>query len=473
MGKLKPLPLEQPAIQAEWFEEPRLLFAQNQMHSDPKIGIPLYGPRSLGTPRHKSEVHIGFLGTGETIAKARDFYSACAKGVDGDEERCPFPGWQKDRGFRSELRFNDRVDEIITRTECQDILNIKSGKQRFETLLSLLQDKTRLISQRDQPLDYVVLALPQDFYLKCRTVTYQLKGVGHVHRDLRRAFKAMAMKYQKPTQILRDTTTGLTPARRLDHKSVIAWNLFTGMYFKVEGLPWGPIGLPPGSCFVGISFYRPLGSVSTLRTSVVQAFDENGEGLILRGHDFKWNEDKEGRSPHLSSEMSEKLIRMVLDRYQAERKQLPLRVVIHKSSRFEHEEREGFEQALKGISQHDLVALAPSSDVRLIRTGQYPPLRGTYFSVGNASYLYSTGYLPSLGKFPHGHVPSPLQIADHVGDTPRQKLLNEVLLLTKMNWNSANVDGSKPITLRFSSLVGDIMREIGDDNPQPKYKYYM
>ena len=74
---------------------------------------------------------------------------------------------------------------------------------------------------------------------------------------------------------------------------MVAWNLFTGLYFKIDGLPWGPTGLPPGSCFIGISFFRPLGESSTLRTSVVQAFDENGEGLVLRGHRFHWD-DRQG-----------------------------------------------------------------------------------------------------------------------------------------------------------------------------------
>ena len=73
------------------------------------------------------------------------------------------------------------------------------------------------------------------------------------------------------------------------------------------------------------------------------------------------------------------------------------------------------------------------------------------------------------------HVPSPLQIADHVGqDTPRQTLLCEVLALTKMNWNSAQFGGLLPITLRFSRLVGEIMREIPPDrDPLLQYKYYM
>jgi hypothetical protein len=94
--------------------------------------------------------------------------------------------------------------------------------------------------------------------------------------------------------------------------------------------------------------------------------------------------------------------------------------------------------------------------------------------VGAVSYLYTTGYLPALGKYPHGHVPSPLQVADRVGDTAKADLLREVMALTKMNWNSASMGGLKPITLRFAELVGGVLRELpADREPQPKYKFYM
>jgi hypothetical protein len=73
------------------------------------------------------------------------------------------------------------------------------------------------------------------------------------------------------------------------------------------------------------------------------------------------------------------------------------------------------------------------------------------------------------------HVPSPLLISDHVGqDTPRETLLREVLMLTKMNWNSAHLGGLLPITVRFARLVGDIMREIpADRDPLPQFKFYI
>jgi hypothetical protein len=471
--KIASLELTSPRLSTDWLEEPRLLFANDKVHPDPKTGIPLYGPRSLGTSRHKNEIHIGFIGTSQSVDRGKQFYRKCSDGIDGDDQHEPFPGCRSDLGFRSELRIEDKLTELISRQESEGILGLKRSRERFENLLQLLQQKMIVLTQRDYPLDYVVLVLSPELYKKCRTTDYFEKGKGRIHRDLRLAFKAMAMQYHKPTQILRETTTGLTDSRqKLDHESVIAWNLFTGMYFKVDGLPWGPTGLLPASCHVGISFFRPLGESSTLRASVVQAFDENGDGLVLRGHRFHWD-DKQGKSPHLSAQMADDLISMVLERYKQERNQLPQRVVVHKTSGFEPDEQKGFESALAKVQRYDLISLCPTSQSRLLRAGKYPPLRGTSFGIGDVTNLYTSGYIPTLGRFPHGHVPSPLRIGDHIGDTAIRSLMQEIMVLTKMNWNSANFSGLWPITLRFSRLVGEVLREIGDREPEPKYKFYM
>ncbi len=237
--------------------------------------------------------------------------------------------------------------------------------------------------------------------------------------------------------------------------------------------------LQPGTCFVGISFFHPLGSRSnTLQTSLVQAFDEHGEGLILRGHEFEWDPDKEGaKAPHLSEEQSSQLVDMVLDRYEREVGTRPSRVVIQKTSRYWPAEKSGFAEALRGrVARFDLLALdGRQSNVRLITTSKYPPLRGTRFSVGDLDFLYTTGFIAALSEFHGMHVPSPIQIADHVGqDTPRRQLLGELLTLTKLNWNSAAFSGKLPVTLRFASLVGEIMKEIpGDREPLPQFKFYI
>jgi hypothetical protein len=470
-GRKAPGPVR-PTLTAQWLPEPPLRFAGEQEHLDPKVGIPLYGPRSYGTSRHPAEIHVGFVGTGQAVDHAQQFLANAMKGVDGDEQHHPFPGSAPERGFRSTLRVDDQLVETITTREMDALLAISKTRDRFECTLRLLDEKMALLHDRDHPLDCVFIVIPEDLYKACRSIKYRQKGKT-IERDLRRAFKAIAMRYRSPTQLFRESTTGFTDTRRqMDHPSEITWNLFTGLYFKAGGLPWSPAKITPGTCFIGVSFYRPLGADNTLRTSVVQAFDENGDGLVLRGHDFRW--DDPDRSPHLPEDHAAELVRMVLDRYRRERRQMPRRVVVHKSSLFNPAERAGFQQGLDQIAEHDLVCLAPRSNVRLMRHGKYPPLRGTTFTLGSDTYLYATGYIPALGYYPQGHVPTPLLVADHIGDTPHDRLLREILLLTKMNWNSAEYAEAMPITLRFSHLVGAVLREIpADQEPATKYSYYM
>ena len=71
--KVAPLTLDPPRLSAGWIEEPCLRFADQHEHVDPKTGIPLYGPRSLGTFRHKREVHVGIIGTSESADYARRY----------------------------------------------------------------------------------------------------------------------------------------------------------------------------------------------------------------------------------------------------------------------------------------------------------------------------------------------------------------------------------------------------------------
>jgi hypothetical protein len=468
-------PLARP-ISCQYLPEPLLVFGGGGQHVSPKSGVARYGPRSYGSAeRHPASVRVGLIGTAETIEKTRSWLEASARGVAGDAKHPEFSGYQADRGFFSTLQFHDDWVGQITQSELEGLLGIRAACDRFEAAVGLLEEKLRLLSEQDQPPQYVVVGLPNDLLRRCRVAEYRDSNLGMVHRDLRRAFKAAAMKYRIPTQLLRQPTM---EGRDKDHPSKIAWNFFTGLYFKAGGIPWGPTGLSPGTCYVGISFYRPLGSrFSQMHTSLVQAFDEHGEGLVLRGHDIEWDPGKEGsRSPHLSQDQAHDLIQMVLVRYEQEMKQTPRRVVVHKTSQYWPAEREGFRGTLRQrVDRYDLLTLQPQSEVRLITASKYPPLRGTRFSFGDLDFLYTTGFVAEIGEFHGLHVPSPLRISDHVGqDTGREALLAEILTLTKVNWNSAQLGGLMPITLKFSRLAGDIMREIPRDrDPLPQFKFYM
>ncbi len=470
--KLDPAP-----VRCELFSEPSLEFASERLHLCPKRGITLFGPRSLDMgKRHPESVRVGFVGTGESIESAHRWLEVCSDGVLGDEKNYRFPGFKGDRGFFSDLTFEEETVEKLTVRELEALEQPRTKRERFEYTVALLGDKLRLLAQRDRPPDYVVLALPRALVKAHGKVDYFDKEAGEIHRDLRRAIKAEAMKYRLPTQILLQRTTEATfDSKDVDHRSKCAWNFFTGLYYKCGGIPWMPSGILGGTCYVGISFHRAPGSKnSSYFTGLAQAFDEQGNGLVLRGQDFVWDVSKYGSSPHMQAQLAEELVSLVLKRYRDEVKQSPRRVVIHKTTEYWPEEKQGLQAALKGVDQFDLVAIRPTEDVRLLRDARYPILRGSYIALGEMHLLYTTGYISALQAFPHGHVPLPLKLTDHVGDSSVQNVLHELMVLTKMNWNSANFGGLLPITLRFSRLVGEIMKEVPSNvDPLPQFKYYM
>lgn len=221
----------------------------------------------------------------------------------------------------------------------------------------------------------------------------------------------------------------------------------------------------------------------TMRSSVTQAFDYLGQGLVLRGDPFEWNEDVDGRTPHLTKDAARKLIRSTLDEYVRVRGTPPRRVVVHKSSRFwgpDHGKFNEVDGFMEGISEvypktdADLVALSRSG-VKLFREGKYPPLRGTYARVGDdGHFLYAMGYIPYLQTYPGSYVPEPWQLVEkHGGSSPRD-LLREVLDLTKMNVNNCSFADGTPITLSFSDKVVEIMKHVPDGEAvQTGYKFYM
>jgi len=464
-------------LRSQYFPEPPLEFAGSALQLDPKAGLSAYGPASLGTSVHPSLVRIGFVGSGESTASAVRWFERTRSGVGGDPSLGlpDFPGFDSDRGFFTEPRYADGTQAKLTTHEMASVLKHRLKRDRFASAVELVSEKVKLLAQQDQRPDVIVLALPDEFIATLKTVRYYDSKTGvEVYRNLRRALKAEVMRFGIPTQILLQKVAEAEPdTRGVDHLSRVAWNLYTGLFYKAGGVPWRPTGLRPDTCYVGLSFHRPAGSATTLRASVAQAFDDSGVGLILRGPDFHWNSAKDGPSPHLDAQQSLGLVQRVLTRYRLETGRTPARVVIHKTSKYWEEERDGFVSALRGIAEFDLVAVRPTSEVRLLRAGQYPPLRGTMFSVSDTHYVYTTGYIASLDSYPHGHVPAPLVVSDHYGDAALEDIIAEILVLTKMNWNSAGFAGALPITIRFSRRVGDIMREVpADRDPMPQFKFY-
>jgi len=149
-----------------------------------------------------------------------------------------------------------------------------------------------------------------------------------------------------------------------------------------------------------------------------------------------------------------------------------LRMVIHKTTFFDDAEKSGFTAALRDPIV-EMITLVPSA-FRLIRFGPYPPKVGTLCSINDArDYLFTSGFMPELGTYPGPHVPQPFEIR-RIGDGDRISAAQDVLNLTRMNWNTADIRGKWPVTLSFARRVGGILDEYGDEgDPVTSFRYFV
>jgi argonaute-like protein implicated in RNA metabolism and viral defense len=88
--------------------------------------------------------------------------------------------------------------------------------------------------------------------------------------------------------------------------------------------------------------------------------------------------------------------------------------------------------------------------------------------------LYTRGSVPFYGTYPGMNIPSPLPFRLVETESSPEDLADEILALTKMNWNQTQLDARQPITIRTADQVGEILRYLGPhDRPQGRYAFYM
>lgn len=126
------------------------------------------------------------------------------------------------------------------------------------------------------------------------------------------------------------------------------------------------------------------------------------------------------------------------------------------------------------IKSHDFLVIRESS-LRVFRSGQYPPLRGTFLEMdGRRSILYTRGSISFYQMYPGMYVPRAFEIDSVATETPARTLAQEILALTKMNWNNTQFDSALPITLRAARQVGAILKYVDQQSPMTSsYAFYM
>lgn len=481
-------------MKARVLDEPELEFRANTRHIDPRFGIAQFGPADADMDTAPRRVTVGIVGTSGATDGLRAWLDSCASPIErkrpkpGQENLfIDFPGFSRENGFLAELVHADDLVREIPNAEIRRLNNGVSSDV-VERTAGAYADQARSLAETGR-CHIVFVVRPQELDTADPSESdgdpdEKLDGpetdedAGSTFHDM---LKAKSLGLSCPIQVIREETwTGKRSAnskrdRPLQDEASRAWNLFTALYYKAGGTPWRlpRVSTDLATCFVGVSFYRTPDE-SALHTAIAQVFNERGDGVVVRGGQATVS--KEDRQPHLSAEDSKRLVTDALDEFKRVHQHLPARLVVHKSSSFNEAEEEGFTAgaAERDVSRLELMWVQLRSGPRLLRSGQLPPLRGTVLELQADSMLvYTRGSIPFFRTYPGMYVPSPVMLRSR-SDVDLTKAAVEVLALSKMNWNNAQLDEREPLTLRTARRVGSILKHVPSDQGFAKrYAYYM
>ena len=467
--------------------EPELEFGTGK-HVCPRAGIAGFDVFDSIMNVRRDHLWIGAIGVSDDLDALETWITRCQRSIPAKinaKQSALFPafcGFNRHGGFRASMSLEDEITRCLAKAAVREVAKKGEFGSRVAAAVQLFVPHVTFLSQ-NRTVDVIICVIPDGLYdvISKRTVASpedqveDYKPDDLVETNFRRALKAASLHLGVPLQLIRAKSLESNPPKMQDDATK-AWNFCTALYYKAnQTVPWRLPVDPnvPRTCYAGISFFRSR-DARVLHTSLAQIFDELGNGVILRGTPV--DVDKDDRRPFLRPDQAEELLERALDEYKVALGHSPARLVLHRTSKVRPDELEGFQSAAvtASVSTLDCVTIY-DTDLRLFRDGLYPPPRGTLISLANTEHLlYTRGSVQYYQTYPGLYVPQPLRIATEHAEASPKRIAEEILSLTKMNWNNTQFDGKYPITLHGARQVGDILKYLDEDERPPiRYSYYM
>jgi len=481
-------------MKAILLQEPELEFGTGR-HVDIRFGLMAHGPVDFeNSPA--SRIRAGIVGSPESIEGVANWIGKCRGEIEAKASNYPylfpkFPGCNQDTNLKFTVEVGTTSFREVLDSQIEPLLKNPSRAVAVESVAKLFLAEIEYLAS-SQKVQVIICAPPMllfKFLAEESGVEFKesgAKGDSSEAPDFHDWLKARAMNAGVPIQVVWPSTydetkslpktRGRKDKRQLQDEATRAWNFHLALYYKAGGVPWrmSRSATDMTTLYVGVSFYRAL-EKTRLQTSMAQVFNERGEGVIVRGGTAKLCKDD--MQVHLDSASANQLMDGALSQYKREHFTMPARIVLHKTSSFDAAEIEGFKSAITKHSIHSADLLYVShADTRAFRDGVYPPLRGTYINLEDHLHLlYTRGSVEFFNVYPGMYVPRPLRFrSDHLSQSA-VFAAQELLALTKMNWNNTQFDGLEPITIRAARQVGSILKYIDDPRLpyQSRYSFYM
>jgi len=271
--------------------------------------------------------------------------------------------------------------------------------------------------------------------------------------------KALALQKQVPVQfLLKDTLTK-------EPLEFTLMNIGVALIAKLGGIPWilrNPL-TQTNSLFVGIAFHVDHES-KDIYYGVVEVFDKFGKQLECKIKMYKsLSRIHSIRGLYIPKKDMENILEDLIEKYE------PREIIFHKSATFHKEEKEAIGNICRRKNiQYALVHIERSNPYRVYGVNNegyvISPLRGTVvldkYNM-NRAILLTTGIVMLDGKLRMWHdlgTPRPLEIMIEENTTRYsiREISEQVLALTKLDWNTTEISLRVPITLKYSNKAAKL-----------------
>ncbi len=480
--------------------EPRLRFRYGQDLEDPRDGLTLFGPLDKGKP---FGIRVGVIGTPNGIADCRKWLTRILGRIHLDEPRIsrpPFPGFEA--VFQTQLKPTPEIELIVTETSIDHAIYQSDRHQRVYSAVDLYSEpilKSRLEDETD--VDLWLVIVPDRVRKYCRptqnvestlriesggdlspAMVAQLDETPFLFDTMRERFNADSKPYRyEPhfhnqlkarllangvlTQVLLESTvsdpdawTDWEKRQYGKMKSSMAWNISTALFYKAGGRPWKLSSVRPGVCYVGIVFKQDFrtGKANTA-CCAAQMFLDSGDGLVFKGAIGPWYNPTQGDF-HLHRKAAADLMRLAVKSYHDSFGEPPRELFVHGKAVFNDEEWAGFTSAVDERTKLVGVSISQGDRLKLFSSSSVPVLRGTaYVQNEFLANLWTRGFVPRLKTYVGMEVPNPLRIHVSKGSADMRAVLEDIMALTKLNYNACIYSDGDPVTLKFADTVGEIL----------------
>lgn len=447
--------------------EPQLLFSDQSGERYARDTYPLRGLRSnrpfdfsLSSRGLATNVRIGIVCPGRE-AQLLSQYLCQSEQIHqpNNTEKdylIDYPGFHRAFGIPLEIpRPGGGAWEVCPEPKDQD--NVKKGSLELANLITRSIDT---VVAAEKP--HVVLVFIPERWRVLREYRDDQEWF-----DLHDFVKAYCVQKGIATQFLEQKTLSSGQQCR------VWWWLAVALYAKAMRTPWVLDTLDPNAAFVGLGFTvdRLASKGQHIVLGCSHLYNAQGEGMQFRLSKIE-RPVMVRRNPHMSYDDARRIAEMIRQLFFESQLRLPPRVIIHKQTPFLDNEKNGLLDGLSGVDAVDLLEINIDAALRYVSSvvkkgggfdeDNFPVRRGTVVQLGDREALvWCHGVTDAViqgSRYFQGkrHIPSPLLLRRHSGQTDLESLASEILGLSKMDWNSGDLYSKLPATIYSSRQIARI-----------------